>query len=649
MSKKATQINFTIINNSKSVDESKLKIKLSYQDEEFPKTKTNNISYYSKFNEDMVYYCEIISIFFEDKIFSEFEYFIYINKPNEIILDLDEKQKPSFELLLQAKETNNVPLKVQYKNTDFINLETNENKYRRRIFFANVDQTKLEYINSETFKSYKYKIDNNSSYQTIIRFINNKNYEITLVNMDEFTINEIDNLETLKQINQVEIDKLKKLIRSFYENYKKFLDDVSTKNNENNKEKLVKAIDNLENLFKNIFINKMVDIFISPEKYAITDNLIELFHFYYYLNEYKIIKENSSELTLEKYIKEINTIIINHKYEKEIFLKLKEDNKLSSLEKSKCLETITIFFGNVLFSVQDILGVDYINIENIEHNNPYYKSNKLLKEIISDLTEDSRLFEAFLYFDSGAIQNLLLENKEKDIIYKDVFGQMITYKQPKYITEYGLSLMNVDEVKKHLFQLLPKIIIKIDTEVKLKALYEPKTKIMVINELVLFKTFIKENELLAEKDPDLYVIPICMEILHEMLGHCKLRYNRNKEISPLQFRDSKNNFQLKKVYRFVEVEGERRCINIGETGKVIENFICDNNLVIKALKKRYNAKNKSLINSKYWVGKSFQPLYDVLDIKEKEVSNFKDHLLADSDEDDNEDEYLNCIIYNRNI
>ena len=110
---------------------------------------------------------------------------------------------------------------------------------------------------------------------------------------------------------------------------------------------------------------------------------------------------------------------------------------------------------------------------------------------------------------------------------------MITFEQPKYLTEYGLSLMNVEEVKRHLIKLLPKIIIKIDTKVKLKALHEQKTKIMVINELILFKVYIKENEILSKNDPDLYVIPISMEILHEMFAHSKLRYNKNKEISPL--------------------------------------------------------------------------------------------------------------------
>ena len=116
----------------------------------------------------------------------------------------------------------------------------------------------------------------------------------------------------------------------------------------------------------------------------------------------------------------------------------------------------------------------------------------MLKELVSEITEDSRLFEAFLYFDSKVIENILEKNTQQKYSFNDVFGQKIEVIQHKYITEYGLSLMTVDEIKEHLIDLIPEIIIQIDTNINLRALYESKTNIMVINEFKLFCNFIKK-------------------------------------------------------------------------------------------------------------------------------------------------------------
>ena len=79
-----------------------------------------------------------------------------------------------------------------------------------------------------------------------------------------------------------------------------------------------------------------------------------------------------------------------------------------------------------------------------------------------------------------------------------------------------------------------------------------------------------------------------MEILHEVLGHGKLRYGIGVEednYSPLAVRDSKNNFQIQKIIKkvrlFNDIEVE---INKGETGRVLEHYISENTEVIHFLK-----------------------------------------------------------------
>jgi len=51
--------------------------------------------------------------------------------------------------------------------------------------------------------------------------------------------------------------------------------------------------------------------------------------------------------------------------------------------------------------------------------------------------------------------------------------------------------MTVQEIKQHLLCLLPNIIVQIDTNIDLKALYEDKTSTMIINEFGMFGDFLK--------------------------------------------------------------------------------------------------------------------------------------------------------------
>jgi hypothetical protein len=323
----------------------------------------------------------------------------------------------------------------------------------------------------------------------------------------------------------------------------------------------------------------------NPDLYEkqYTKELLFLFHIDFSLNQ--LLK--LGEVDKNKFKTTRLKLLENQKAEQNLYDKLTDDNDLNIEQKIKILRTITIFFKNSLLNDDaNIFNVNYININAISKESPYYKSNQMLKELVSEITEDSRLFETFLYFDSKVIENILEKNTQQKYSFNDVFGQKIEVTQHKYITEYGLSLMTVDEIKEHLIDLIPEIIIQIDTNINLRALYEAKTNIMVINEFKLFCNFIKKNEEKFKISPDYYIVPISMEVMHEMFAHGKLRYNKKTEESPLVIRDSKYNFKVQVLMKEIKCNLTKKLVNQGESGRVLEHYISEDQNIIKILKKK---------------------------------------------------------------
>ena len=112
----------------------------------------NRISFKPIYKSPVIYYVETITVKYKDIELFFFQFFVYIGKNNNIIIDLDEKRRPSFELLFYAKESIYNPIKISYKNKEYTQLENYGNKFRSRIFFANVDPEQLQYINCEKIK-----------------------------------------------------------------------------------------------------------------------------------------------------------------------------------------------------------------------------------------------------------------------------------------------------------------------------------------------------------------------------------------------------------------------------------------------------------------------------------------------------------------
>ena len=638
-----TIVQFIFITSSNQEDTSEFTFKFGSSEEEYKLDELGCISPSDKNQKSKVYYCDQIEIKYNNRIKYSFHFLIYRKKVNTIILDLDEKNKPSFELLFYTKDQLLNPTSVKYKNIKYDQLVNYGNKYRSRIFFANVDPNQLQYINSDTMAQYKNVFEDYETYHVLLRIPNNDKMEISVTKMNYYNDIREDIIGEKSQLSENEFQILEKSLDKFDEKYEKFIDFNSLSN-----EQRKMLFSELTELSKKISSDELYSFIVEPNNYKIdplNKKMLTLFYMDFNLNQFLEISDlienmpNQFELARFKASK-YRTMV------KTIFTELNNDKNINMNQKIQILRTITIFFNNSLHKDENnIFGVEYINLNNISKQNPYFKSIEMLKKLISEITEDSRLFEAFMYFDSDIIQNILMKNSQAEYDYINIFGRKTKLNQPEYITEYGMSLMTEKEIKEHLTNLLPSIIIKIDSNINMRALYEKKTGQIIINEFQIFGTFIKENEKLFKIEPNNYVLPITMEILLDILGHALLRSNKNQdENSPLVLRDSKYDFQVQKLMKKVRLDTNNEIrVNKGESRKVLEHYISEDINVIQKLKKRNSI--IELNDIKYWTGKNFNSLHRALNLsKEYEnLSNFYEEINIDDFINDQED-YYDCMI-----
>ena len=184
-------------------------------------------------------------------------------------------------------------------------------------------------------------------------------------------------------------------------------------------------------------------------------------------------------------------------------------------------------------------------------------------------------------------------------------------------------------------KLIPKIFIRIHTPVNFRAYYSKETNLMVLNEEVMFnESLYTLNFLFERNDSDKYIIPIAMEILHEMMSHGKIRVFNKEENSPRYFRDSKNDFEYKSIIKMCELKSNKKeKILIPEIGKILEYFISDNPRIINILKTPVK-ENIKFIDYKYWIGKNFDNLENEILQRESEQNFVGTKMLFDESEED---------------
>ena len=620
-------------------------VKLEYAGIKLNYSNTNDIIFNTTLDEQRIYYNEIISFFTEENdeipLFS-IEYPIYFNKLNIIYIDHNKNEYfVSVELIFQSVNENLLPTKIVYDGLNLNKFDIFQNKLRKRIGLFNINPKKLDITNNiyEQYPDFQFEKEN--SYQILIRIPQNGETKYSITNFDLIE----------KNVN--------KIIKKF-ENKKKFMDLLLEFNSDFHTL--------IQNTVESEIINEGFFAKIN-EKYNIIENLgkdyydnvlnysdfeeidLNIFHYMFYCQEFfeiykmNIGKEKKFILTEKLFLD------FNSKYEKNI-LRIKELN-FDIKDKILLIKTYNKHYINSFTSGKDINYISILNIKELNENNAYKKAIEFIKLIICHLKEESRLFEVFLYLDSDIIENLLINNTEKSINYEDSYNNKKILKYEKNPTEYGLNMLNIDEIRMHLYKLIPKYIIRIDSEMKINANYEPNTKIMTLNEKRIFKiSSLLLNKLIEdEKNNKPLIIPIIIEILHEIYGHGKIRLINNKIKSPEEYRDSKHDFNRCKIQKKIKIND---FVNYPESGVILENFISEKRKILKWLK-TIHAKNdiKEILDITLWVDKDFNKLEEKIesylnneDDKEEHYQTYidsNDDSFSDSDDSENI-KYYSCLI-----
>ena len=289
--------------------------------------------------------------------------------------------------------------------------------------------------------------------------------------------------------------------------------------------KIIKEVDKIDLTKANFFENSMT---LSQFKTRVGLIICK------YIND-NIDKIN--DVKLDKIIHEIYSI----------FKQIKEEN----LEYSDIIRIL-------LFTLEEIVinnsssKLELKLISKLNENSPYLLAYNFNKELITSLDEFNAFFQAYLQLDSYQSFNYI-HNMET----------------------YSFSLELVFMIKYHLLFTYDKFFYVKREKGNEFAYLDTNTKITVINEYKSFGPNFDEKEISSnpEKAKN-YAFPLSLHFLHENNGHYKYDLkNDNFNASCLYFKGLK--IQLE-----TEVFDN---ILIGENGRMIENFISENKIIIQIL------------------------------------------------------------------
>ena len=575
---------------------------------------SNDIKIDIQLDENNIYYNEIIDFYtYENSDYPAFscDYPIYKNKINNIYIDFEKQDKKendkyvTIEMMYQSLENELIQKKVFYGEKELSLFDTFKNKLRRRIGLFNINPNKLNFT-VDIYDQYpNFKFNDQICYQIFARIpLEGKiQYSLTITDFIRPNLK-----KTIKKII-INKEKLLKLLMEFKNNFNMFLENFLNKNNvdENDINKLFEQSKIIKIECESYYNNVL--------NYNEFENIdIEIFSLIlHYLEFCEIGKIYQDERKKKLLLKSKLLFLSNYSKDFEKYISVIKELDCEIKDKLLIIKVYNLKFINSLQSGKEIYYISVLDISKAKETNPYCKAINFIKDIILNLKEESRLFEIFLYLDSDIIHNLLIEREEKSYIYEDIYSNKKVIKLKKNPTEYGINMSNIDEVRLHLYKLIPKYIIRIDSDMKFNANYDPSSKIMTLNEKQLFKnkSIFLDNIFQSIEESEPYVLPIVIEILHEIYGHGKKRFLNENEISAEEYRDSKHNYQRcqikKKIKSFDEI------IDFPESGEVFENYISENRQILKWLRKLHGKnEEKKLMDVSLWVDKDFNKLENIV-------------------------------------
>ena len=469
----------------------------------------------------------------------------------------------------ENKNLNTIKFPVHYgKNTKYFEKEGDGNGLNFELIFKNCENLKITNLGKE-FNSFD---DNNTKDRKKISFLN---YNLLSIDVNSIKIN------IHKEIQNIQSSSL-----SYYQ--------LSIINLQENKI-IVQVLEDIEkpDFQKLMRQKKAIDDFFKELLDLFTDEYNYKNHYFLILNTYKHkikyinFNLNTSNSYLEEYFKNISVDLnIVYKYmifdifsdgkrkysnNKELFQKTVDEinkfydkiineTKIKIYEKIMLIAKITwLYFECMNIESLNRININYFILSECEENSIIDKAIKFLKDFVSDLKEESKVFPYLLNIDSG-----------------------LGYYKGEYV--YTFDMTNLKTIKNHLNGLFPNVLLFYYLDDGYLAHINKCIACIAINKYNLFResssddiVFDKFVEKEVDKSDDM-AINLFILLLHECMGHKKFGYNRSNSISPKKIFNEKNNIvTLERCCDYKNDKDEdkeyilgKKCKNKGDSGSFLE-------------------------------------------------------------------------------
>ena len=245
--------------------------------------------------------------------------------------------------------------------------------------------------------------------------------------------------------------------------------------------------------------------------------------------------------------------------------------------------------------------------DELDKNNPYRIANNFQFEIIENITEESCLFQPLLFFNSYIMDN----------IYRGGF-KFVKLIKPAY----SISMLSLELIKEHLRKSLKNYFFVLKKYNKAdkrnyNASIHKFSKIVIYNENILLanKNYDKMYQIdkstmtFESKFIKTFTFTLNLENLHEYFSHGKENIINIKESPTLYF---DRNFKLSYIFN-------QKLPNYGEAGRLMENFIAEQNIIEEMKKSIYDMGN--YLEVKFFVDKDFNKLIEGFENSKESYNN----------------------------
>ena len=395
--------------------------------------------------------------------------------------------------LLFNQEKNNeekIDINIPTNEFHFNKYDTNGTKYRKRFILANASFSyiKINQVGINLSEITKDLDKNATSFQLSIYNLQKKQIVSKTLEMPKPT----GSFENIYKDNHQIFEKFIKDFNKTIENEKEYNENFSQ----------------LSEDYKNVHLP---DYFLNISKIKIEKELNkqEYIDFFYNMMIFRIYKIHMKKM--KKPYKMVNSFM---NYLKEKTDRIKEDADLKLYQKVLLIEQ----FGHILNKMthDSFLKSDlnYYIMSKKEENSILYYVEKFFTDYIKNLSEDSKIFFKLLELDSG-----------------------IGYSKGKPF--YCFDMTTVDEIKAHLKEIFLDILVTYKANERICSFIITKTGAVAINvsEIPGYEKFFLEKQLekyeMAQgKD---VAAKIVILLLHEIYGHKKILYEKEKINPPYYF------------------------------------------------------------------------------------------------------------------